>query len=157
MSTALIRKTVPALIGLLLVVFWFATPPAGKATVEEAFGATTIEAPPPPEACVYSAGPPPAALMRVVEQQRSFYRLSLQRVIVCKTKDRLPPDFSARRFGNDSGRRWLPLYVGCCSYQVRRHVVVEVVAPDDAGFIVVQAALVQGRWDYLKRNWRKIL
>jgi hypothetical protein len=94
-----------------------------------------------------------------VENQRSFYRLSLQKIVVCRTSRKFPqvePDFTEQVFDQNTRQNWLPLYVGCCSYQYRRHVAVVIAKQDERGTLISQAALIQSRWDFLRLNWTKI-
>jgi|HubBroStandDraft_2_1064218.scaffolds.fasta_scaffold00974_3 hypothetical protein len=111
-----------------------------------------------PKDCIVADEPPPPGLMRMVEFQRGFYRLTLQKVVVCRTPRQLPqsePDFTNVAFGEETRRRWLPVYVGCCTYEFRRHFAVVVADVNDQGSLVVEAALVQNRWEYFKHNWNK--
>ena len=90
--------------------------------------------------------------MRIIESQRSFYRLSLQKIVVCRTPRRASP---TEAFTGQIRKQWLPLYVGgCCSYQFRRHVAIMIADADETGTVIVEAALLQTRWEYLRRDWR---
>jgi hypothetical protein len=103
--------------------------------------------------CVETQETPPAKLMRLVENQKVVYRsaLELQKVVVCRDPSR-PPQ-AERRFLAPKG--WVPPYVGG-SYSYRRHVIVVVADSDERGSVIVEAALIQGRWDYLRLNWYKM-
>ncbi len=104
-----------------------------------------------PAACIATGGTPPPDLMRILENQRRLYNLSVQRVTTCtsaRSLSWLDPHFAA--LGEEERERWRPLDKGCCSCQHGRHVVVEAAAPSGTGSIVVQAALIQSRWDYLR-------
>jgi hypothetical protein len=58
-------------------------------------------------------------------------------------------------FGEKFRKRWRPMPKGCCSCQYRRHVIIVVGEPTETGTIVVGAALIQSRGDYLWMNWDK--
>jgi hypothetical protein len=135
------------------LVLWFVSPLDYRVLLE-ALRPTTVEMLPIPDGCVATDAAPPPTLMKVVEQQKSFYHLKLQKVVVCKTTTRLSPDFPSHTLHGIGAEQWLPLYVGCSSYQHRRHVVVEVASVDETGSVVAQAALVQCRWDFLRAKWR---
>jgi len=142
----------------LLVALWAMSVPGAPQALRECLRATTVEMMPLPEGCAPTDETPPASLMRVVEQQRDFYHLTLQRLILCRTPRRFPqsePSFAETAFDAATRRRWLPLYVGCCSYQFRRHVAVVVADVNESGSMVVEAALVQSSWDYLRLNWAR--
>jgi|ERR1700733_13065645 hypothetical protein len=120
---------------------------------------TTVELMPLPADCVPSNETPSSEALRIVEFQRSFYRLNFQKIAVCRTPHRFPegePDFTERVFDSRTRRKWLPLYVGCCSYQNRRHVAVVISQQDEKGTLISQAALIQTRWDFLRSNWKRI-
>ena len=102
--------------------------------------------------------PSPEAL-RIVEYQRSFYRLALQEIVVCRTPRKLAtmePDFTEQVFDASTRRKWLPLYVGCCSYKYRRHVAIVTAQQDEKGPVISQALLIQSRLEFLRANWTKI-
>jgi hypothetical protein len=102
--------------------------------------------------------PSPEAL-RIVEYQRSFYRLALQEIVVCRTPRKLAtmePDFTEQVFDASTRRKWLPLYVGCCSYKYRRHVAIVTAQQDEKGSVISQALLIQSRLEFLRANWTKI-
>jgi hypothetical protein len=114
-----------------------------------------------PNDCVETAEAAPANLLRIVRHQKEFYHLSLQRMVRCRTTRRFPhsePDFTNAVFSEEVRKRWLPLYVGCCSYQFGRHVAVVVVHDRSSGSLVLEAVLIQSRWDYLQQRggspWR---
>ena len=67
----------------------------------ECLGPTTVEMMPLPEGCVQTNEAPAAQTMKIVEMQKNFYHLALQKVIVCRTPHRFPasePDFSETAF-----------------------------------------------------------
>jgi hypothetical protein len=68
----------------------------------------------------------------------------------------MEPDFTEQAFDQNTRRRWLPLYVGCCSYQYRRHVAVVIAQQDERGSLISQAALIQSRREFLRSNWMNI-
>jgi hypothetical protein len=145
---------------LAATAFWISRPYGAKEVVAEYFRPTTVEKMPLPEGCAQTSETAPANLMRIVEYQKTFYHLTLQEVVVCRTARRFPqsePGFTGAAFGEETRKRWLPLYVGCCSYQFRRHVTVVVADVNENGSVIVEAALVQSRWLYLQLNWRKDL
>jgi hypothetical protein len=120
---------------------------------------TTVRVMPLPSDCVPSNETPSPEAQRIVEYQRSFYRLSFQKIVVCRSSRTFPkgePDFTSQVFDDDTRRKWLPLYVGCCSYQYRRHVAVVIAQQDERGSLISQAALIQSRRDFLRLNWTKI-
>lgn len=106
-----------------------------------------------PKGCLPVHEGSPVALLEIVEGQKKAYRLELQRIIVCRMSSQLPnrePDFTLAAFDDKTRSQWLPLYVGCCAYQFRRHVTVVAQQNDGQGAIVVMAALIQSRWNYLR-------
>jgi hypothetical protein len=146
------------LITLGLVLVW-----AGPLSVAQAFGEylwpTTVKLMPLPSDCVPSEEAPSPAALRMVEYQRSFYRLALQKIVVCRTPRKFPtmePDFTEQVFDRSTRGKWLPLYVGCCSYQYRRHVAIVIAEQDERGSLISQAALIQSRREFLRSNWTKI-
>jgi hypothetical protein len=120
---------------------------------------TAVELMPLPADCVPSNEATSSEALRIVEFQKSFYRLNFQKIAVCQTPRRFPegePDFTEQVFDQETRRKWLPLYVGCCSYQYRRHVAVVISQQDEKGSLISQAALIQSRRDFLRSNWMKI-
>lgn len=113
-----------------------------------------------PKDCVKTDEAPPESAMRIVNDQRKHYELSLQRVVVCKVRG-IPPVSGTKPDANpsilipDIPKPWLPAYVGCCTYQFRRHFAVVVASAAGRDTVVVAAALVQNRWSYLNANWSK--
>jgi hypothetical protein len=129
----------------------------GLLGVAEALGEylypTTVMAVKLPVGCVMTEGTPPPDLMRIVENQRKLYNLSFQKVTSCmsaRSIARLYLRSSALILGEEERQQWRPLDKGCCSRQHRRHIVVEAADFRDTGSTVVQAALIQSRWDYLR-------
>ena len=150
-------------IALVMVTLGFAFLWGGPFGVTQALGEylwpTTVKLMPLPSDCVPSNEAPSPEALRIVEYQRSFYRLSLQKMVVCRTPRKFPemePDFTEQAFDQNTRRRWLPLYVGCCSYQYRRHVAVVIAQKDERGSLISQAALIQSRREFLRSNWTKI-
>jgi hypothetical protein len=114
---------------------------------------TTIEVIPLPEGCNETSEEAPERLMEIVKAQQTVYHLTLQNVVVCRTPQRLPtsgPSFTQKAFDVQVQKRWIPAYVGCCTYIFRRHFAV--VVPDNGatGAVVIVASLVESRWDYIK-------
>ena len=50
---------------------------------------------------------------------------------------------------------WAKADSGCGVNQFRRHFAFVILVADGKATIVVQAALIQSRWDYLRLNWNK--
>ncbi len=145
-----------ALTILIVAGLWIGGPFGATQALGEYLHPTTVEMMPLPDGCVPTNETPPANLMRIVEHQKNVYHLALQKVIVCRTARKFPhiePDFTEAAFSKETRKRWLPLYLGCCSYQFRRHVAVVVFDSNESGSIMVEAALIQSRWDYLRLNW----
>lgn len=141
---------------LLTTVLWAWIPNSIKQTLTDSLGPTTVEIMPLRDGCAVSNEVPPSGLMRIVEYQREFYHLTLQKVVVCRSAKRFTqaePTFAEEAFSEDTRRRWLPLYVGCCSYQYRRHVAVVVADVNKSGSVIVEAALIRSRWAYFRSNW----
>ena len=102
--------------------------------------------------------PLPGKLVRVVEAERSAYHLTLQTVTVCTAEVAFSPregwisDVLSAQYGGG----WPPLRAGCCTYQYRRHVAVFAADVSGNRLLIVQADLIQSRWDYLRLNWNKL-
>jgi len=96
---------------------------------------------------------PPANLMHLIDSQRTLHHLTFQKMTVCRSILRVPP--SDPRFVALYGypKRWLPVAAGGGAHQFRRHFAV--VVADETGSVIVEAALIQSRWDYLRQNWNK--
>jgi hypothetical protein len=123
----------------------------------EYFRPTTVEEMIPPQGCVVVNEAPPPDLMRIVRDQENIYHLALQKVFVCISSRRmlgLEQRFAGLPLGE--GSPWRTLYGGCCSIHFRRHVIVEVADPREGGSVLVHAALIQSRWDYLRLNWNNV-
>ena len=94
--------------------------------------------------------------MRVVEERMKLYSLSIQQVAICRgmlmfsqnQRNELA-SFYFRREGS-----WLPLEGVCFTYQFRRHFAV--VVSNEDGSVIVEASLIQSRWDFLRLNWNKM-
>jgi hypothetical protein len=141
---------------VVIAALWVGRHPGVTRGLSQYFNRTTVEMMPLHDGCNSTNDTPPASLMRIVREQEAFYHLTLQRVIVCRTAHSPPvfePDFTGAVFSEQVRKRWLPLYVGCCSYQFRRHVTVVAIDVNQSGSVIVEAALIQSRWDYLRRNW----
>ena len=94
-----------------------------------------------------------------LERKCGFYQLALQEMVVCRTPRKLPniePDFTEQVFDQSTRKKWLPLYVGCCSHKYRRHVAIIIAQQDERGSLISQAALIQSRREFLWSNWTKI-
>jgi len=100
---------------------------------------------------------PPENFMRRVESQAAMYNLSLQKVVVCRGAPGIPQNdslFAGAVLGRRDLSHWLALRPHGCVYQFRRHFAV--VTTDEEGDVLVEAALIQSRWDYLMQNWYRI-
>jgi hypothetical protein len=120
---------------------------------------TTVQLMPLPADCVPSNEAPSPEALRIVQYQKSFYQLALQETVVCRTPRKfsnIEPDFTEQVFDQSTRRKWLPLYVGCCSYKYRRHVAIIIAQQDERGSLISQAALIQSRRKFLRSNWTKI-
>jgi len=144
------------LVGGALAMVWPISLGTALRTFRECLRPTTVLMMPINECTPTDAVPPPN-LMQIVDIQQRLYHLTLQKVSVCFTSSRLPTmeeDFGDVAFSAATRARWLPLYMGCCSYQFRRHVTVVAARAREGGSIIVEAALIQGRWDFFIQNWR---
>jgi hypothetical protein len=122
----------------------------------EYFRPTTVMEVAVPSGCVETAEEAPADLMRIVENQKSRYRLTLQRLIVCRSASRYPAlerRFAGVPYGDYFRREWKPLPEGCCSVHSGRHVIVVAADSIEQGTVLVEAALIQDRADYLRFRW----
>ena len=152
------RLLAATLTTFVAAILWVSEPYGAAQALAECLRPATTKMMPLPEGCIQTSETPPENLMRIVERQRASYGLTLQRVVVCRTARRLSssgPDLAEAAFSEETRKRWLPLYVGCCSYQFRRHVAVVVADVSENGSLLVEAALVQSRWLYFRLNWRR--
>jgi hypothetical protein len=139
---------------LLLIVIWIGGPFGATQALGEYLRPVKVERTGLVAICE-EAETPPEDLMRAVEAQKEIHHLSIQRVAVCSgfnsTKKTIASSAASdfHRYGI-----WLPLADDCCTFQFRRHF--EVLAPNESGTVVVQAVLIQSRWDFLRLNWNKI-
>jgi len=154
------RSVLVAIISLSMMVIvavaWIFKPFDVAQAIGEYLLPTTVEDLVAPQACIETNEPPPPDLMQIVEDQKSLYHLTLQKVSVCRSARRYQAferRFAGLPFGDEFRKRWKPLSKGCCSCQFRRHVIVFVADSNESGSVVVQAALIQSRWDYLRQNW----
>ena len=139
---------------LLFAVLWIGGPFGATQALGEYLRPVSVERTGLVTLCEEKETPPPD-LMRIVEAQRSFYHLTIQQVAVCggfgynkgMIASSAASDF--HRYGV-----WRPLEYGCCTFQFRRHF--EVLVPNEGGTVVVQAVLIQSRWDFLRLNWNKV-
>jgi hypothetical protein len=155
------RKTKRLLVFVVLLfaaaALWTLAPHGAKQAAREYLAPTSVEVMPLPDGCIQKDGVPPASLLSIVERQRASYHLSLQKVAICQTTQtfRSQEDLVAASLSLEMGKLWLPLYIGCCSYQFRRHVVVLAADATEKGSLVIEASLVQSRWDFLRLNWTR--
>lgn len=119
----------------------------------EYFRATTVEMMPFPQDCVAVQEQPSPRFMQIIKSQEAAYNLTLQKVVFCKMQRQITSSRSTlfeQAFDNATRSRWLPAYVGCCTYQFRRHFTVLVEENSEEGTFVSMAALIQRRSDYLR-------
>jgi hypothetical protein len=129
----------------LAAALWIGGPYGATQAVGEYLRPTTAKMMPLPARCTEDETPP-TKLMRVVESQRAFYHLALQKVAVCRSAEVFGQDEMDISWElTDHQRRWLPLKAGCCTYQYRRHVVVIVAGLSENRSVIVQADLIQSR------------
>ena len=89
----------------------------------------------------------------IIESQAEHYHLALQSIAVYRSslaKPQSENEFAAAFFSPEVRQRWLPAYVGCCTYSFRRHYAIIVVENGGDGSTLVAATLIQNRWDYIK-------
>ncbi len=105
-----------------------------------------------PQGCATTNETPPPDLMQVVEDQKNLDSLAVQKIVVCRSAHRtgFESRFNGLRFGEATRNQWRPLRQRCCSAQFGRHVIVMAADPTENGSILVQANLIQSRWDYLR-------
>jgi hypothetical protein len=157
-KTGFLAAAVTLFIVLVVPILWIGRFFDAMQALGEYLRPTTIEGTYLPQGCTQTSETPPSDLMRIVENQESLYHLALQKVVVCRTTYRLL-GFEQRfpgglNLGEEDPCR--PLHRGCCSCQFRRHVIVDVADPSGSGSVLVQAALIQSRWDYLRLNWNNV-
>jgi hypothetical protein len=113
---------------------------------------TTVEGMAPVADCATADETPPAWSMRVIENERSLYHLTIQKVVVCRSAHRIPglAHRFAGRYKDQSGQKWNPLVDDCCASQFGQHVIMMVGNYEGNGSVVVKAALIRSRSDYLK-------
>ena len=103
-----------------------------------------------PPNCVGDNQQPTAEMLRILDAQRKQYRLTVQKVVTCTIQS---PSGGATIADSvmQKNSAWLPTYVGCCTFQFRRHFVVVMATPSDRGSSVLfTAALIQSRSDYFR-------
>jgi hypothetical protein len=132
---------------------WICVPNSLRQALEESLRPTTVKMIPLPEGCTRTDEVPPASLMRIVDYQAHFYHLKLQTVIVCRTNGSPSQESADSAKAFSIPESWLPLYIGCCTYQFGRHVAVVAMEQSEKGTVIVEAALVQGRLVYFRSNW----
>jgi hypothetical protein len=124
-----------------------------RLAVREIFQPTTVDIMPLSFNCSETQEAIPDPVQQIIEAQKSSYNLVLQNVKTCRTRMHLPqqePEFTEAAFAEATRRRWLPAYIGCCTYSFRRHFAVVVTKPDAQGDLIVVATLIQSRWTYLR-------
>ena len=105
--------------------------------------------------CVPSGQDPQPRTRAFIESQATQFHLRLQSIRVCRSTSIGPAAQSERDFANVSFSaevrdRWLPAYIGCCTYAFRRHFAIVVEEPAVDGPMLIVATLIQSRWDYMK-------
>lgn len=136
---------------LLIVALCCIAGPYTLLGVSECLRPTTVEIVRLPEGCIESNETALVELMKLVEQQRAWYGLTLQTVIVCKTPRPLgtgQPGLTDGVFDSATNRRWLPNKIGCCTFTFHRHFIVEAAMNSPTQATVVLAALIQSRSSY---------
>jgi len=109
-------------------------------------------------ACTPISEDPPPDLIKVVDEQRGLYHLRLQSTAVCRSDHSDPAQegrFSALPRSEQFRIDWKPLSRGCCSARFGRHVIVAVGNSKESGSVIVQAALIESRGDYLNDAWQR--
>ena len=128
--------------GLVAVAgLWMLWPILTPEALADYFHPASVLMMPLPEECLPTNVPPPTSAMKIIDDQRIFYHLIFQKVLVCRMVHQYPNIDAA--LGSTIRRQWLPLYVGCCSSQFRRHVSVVVARVDERGTAIVEAALLR--------------
>jgi hypothetical protein len=155
----LILGVTSSLIIVAAAVLWVSGPHAGlhvtMQALRECLHPTTVVMMPLPEGCTPTSEMPPEKLM-VMMDQRQRANFTLQRVIVCRTKERLPngpPELMEGASGAGTHTRWLLWNIAIRVYQFRRHVTVVAFNVDENGTLIGEAAFIQGRWSYLRSHW----
>jgi hypothetical protein len=139
------------LLGLVSLLAFGGSYDCTRLALAEYFRPTTSELMPLSEDCVEVREQPSVKFLQIVRSQELAYNLTLQKIVSCKTQHQIPlaePSFSQLMFDQETRNRWLPLYIGCCTYQFRRHFTVVAAQPSEGGFDVTRAALIQNRTDY---------
>lgn len=156
MPIKLKRLLAPLTLAIVVAFLWVGVHLNARRALEECFRPNTVKMLPLPAGCVPTGDAVPDNLLRLLEAQRRFYHLQIQEVTVCRTAERFSTgrqDIVRQAFGEGLLHRWMPLYVGCCSYQFGRHFLV--IAANEAvdGSLVLEVALIQNRWEYFRSNW----
>jgi hypothetical protein len=99
----------------------------------------------------------PAGILRAIEFRRQRLGLTLQATVICHSQ--LPVVPMAHRtakslYDFEPDRVWQYAGGDHAVSQFRRHFVVAAISDD--GRVVVEAALVQSRWDFLRLNWHRL-
>jgi hypothetical protein len=143
-----------SVIGIAMLVFvWNPYRTCVLLSLREYFHPTQVLAIPLPQTCSPSDQKPSPRTLALIGSQAAHYHLVLQSTAVCQmptAQPRAESEFAAAFFSAEVRQRWLPSYVGCCTYSFRRHFAIIVAENSDQGATVVAATLVQSRWDYVK-------
>jgi len=141
---------------VMTALLWIGGPFGATQSLGEFLRPSTVRMMPIQAPCTTGGSPPPS-LIRIVDAQRNRYHLALQEVAVCTSVFDFTTDgVDFMKPFSHLEERWQRLSAGCCSYQYRRHVVVVVGGVGKNGPVIIEAALIQSRWDYLRLNWNKI-
>jgi hypothetical protein len=151
MSAPRCRVFLVALLALaMLAGMFFLNSPLGRCSwffVKGVLGPAGEATPPLAGNCVFTNEKPSDALLRALDEEQRRRGLVFEKMVSC----RLPPG-AGPAFQPERDRRWLPSYV-CCTWQYRRHVVVEPPArvPEaEPGVFVAYTCLVP-RWKYARQ------
>ncbi len=145
----------------LVAILWIGGPYCAIQALGEYLRPSTLMKMPPPRNWNCSTSEvPPANLMQLVEAQRNLYQLTIQEVRVCREEGLrilLPPGEPDCDFGKIAvtDAAWLRLTTGCGGYQFRRHFMTLMATNEGNRAYIVEASLIQSRWDYLRLNWNK--
>ena len=142
---------------LVVAVLWIGGPIGAAQGLGDYLRPTTAKPMPIWGTCTTKEAPPPG-MMQVVESERAFLHLTIEKLSVCRSAFAVgQDDTDITRFAGDSEGRWLPVAAGRFRYfQYRRHFASAAAGNDGTGPIVVVADLVQSRWDYLRLNWNRL-
>jgi hypothetical protein len=102
-----------------------------------------------PQGCMISDDQPPLGLLRALDEEKQKRGLVFEKLVTC----RMPAGHGPVELPLGRDPRWLPSYV-CCTWQYRRHVVIQVpgaVESGDPSLVVTYVALVPPRVRYAEQ------